>query len=117
MKPTPLARKTDPMTSHAAAADVAPRRVTVKWAVLAVFNGAPDAQAGVTHDQLIALYRKYQPRLGWPMASDSSIRTRCRELVRDGLVVEVKDAGAKSNYGRRAILWRAADVQRTETAK
>ena len=116
MKPTPLARKTDPMTSHAAAADVAPRRVTVKWAVLAVFNGAPDAQAGVTHDQLIALYRKYALRLGWPPASESSIRTRCNELVRDGKAHQVRDILGKSRGGRKARVWRASIVHFPETA-
>jgi len=114
-----LARNSDPATSHAAAAavDLDPRRVTIKYAVLAVLNGAPDAQQGVTHDQLIALYRKYQPRLGWPRASDSGIRTRCRELVREGLVEQVPDTLGKSRYNRGAILWRATPPKPREAGE
>jgi hypothetical protein len=116
MEPSPvtLARTTDPATSHAAAADASTRAVTVRARVHALFQAAPDARDGLTHDQLIALYRKYQARLGWPPASDSGIRTRCRELVRDGLVEEVRDAGGQSRFGRAALVWRAVPVQRTE---
>lgn len=111
------ARNTDPVTSHAAAADVAPRVSTVRSRVAAIFlgpNRGPDFE-GMTQDQLIGEYRKYAARLGWPPASDSSIRTRCNELWRAGEVERVEETLGKSRHGRKAILWRAASVQRKET--
>lgn len=111
-----VARKTDPGTSHAAAAGITPKmRSTVRSRVLAIFEGARESRDGLTHDHLIAEYRKFAARLGWPSASESSIRTRCNELWRDGLVERVPDAEARSRFGRAAILWRAAGVQISET--
>ena len=85
----------------------------------ATLLGIGQARAGVegmTHDGLIAAYKKYAVRLGWPRASDSSIRTRCNELWRSGEVVRVEERAGRSGMGRTAILWRAADVQSNETA-
>jgi hypothetical protein len=109
-------RNTDPITSHLAAADVGPSIVTVRRRVAALLAAAPEAADGVTHDQLIALYRKYAVRLGWPPASDSSIRTRCNELVRDGEAERVPADVGRSRFGRLALLWRAVSVQNKETA-
>lgn len=108
-------RGTDPWTSHAAAADVAPSITTVRSRVHSILVGAPEARDGITHDGLITLYRKYALRLGWPPASDSSIRTRCHELVIDGVAEQVPDAPGKSRFGRAALLWRAVPVQFSET--
>lgn len=110
-------RNTDPWTSHAAALEVGPWVTTVRSRVLGILTAAPEAADGLTHDQVIALYRKYAIRLGWPPASDSSIRTRVNELVREGDVEQVPDDTGKSKYGRAALLWRAVPVQREETAK
>ncbi|AYN56859.1 helix-turn-helix DNA-binding domain protein [Arthrobacter phage Andrew] len=115
-KTTAPVRKTDPGTSHAAAAGVSARqRSTVRSRVLAIFEAAKSSRDGLTHDQLIAEYRGFALRLGWPSASESSIRTRCNELWRDGLVERVPEADAKSRFGRAAILWRAVSVQISET--
>jgi len=111
----PRARNTDPGTSHAAAAKVAPMVTTVRSRVLGILTAAPEARDGLTHDQLIVLYRKYATRLGWPMASDSSIRTRCNELVRDGEVEKVPDGDGRSRFGNAALLWRAVPVQKAGT--
>jgi hypothetical protein len=108
-------RNSDPWTSHAAAADVAPMVSTVRSRVLAILATSQEARDGVTHDGLIALYRKYAMRLGWPPASDSSIRTRCHELVRDGEAEQVPDTPGRSRFGRAALLWRAVPVQKAET--
>jgi hypothetical protein len=108
-------RNTDPWTSHAAAADVAPTVSTVRSRVLGILSAAPDALEGVTHDGLITLYRQYALRLGWPPASDSSIRTRVNELVRDGEVERVPDDAGRSRFGRPALLWRVVPVQNRET--
>ena len=89
---------------------------TVRSRVEALLVAAPEARDGVTHDGLIALYRKYGLRLGWPPASESSIRTRCNELVRDGKAHQVRDMLGKSRGGRHARLWRASIVHFPETA-
>ena len=108
-----VARKTDPGTSHAAAADVSLRATTVRSRVAAIFAVAEEP---MTQDQLIGAYKRNSMRLGWPPASDSSIRTRCNELWRDGEVERVEGEAGKSRHGRAAILWRAASVQSSETA-
>lgn len=110
------ARTTDPATSHAAAAGAAATASTVRARVFAILAGSKDAAGGVTHDQLIALYRGYSLRLGWPPASDSGIRTRCNELWKDGDVERVPDVAGRSRFRRSALLWRAVDVQSKKTA-
>lgn len=113
-----VARRTDPGTSHAAAAGISVRKMsTVRSRVLAVLNGRRALErGGLTHDEIIAEYKGYSLRLGWPRATDSSIRTRCNELWRDGEVVKVEDSTGKSGLGNAALLWRAAGVQSSETS-
>jgi hypothetical protein len=108
------ARNTDPDTSHAAAADAESRATTIRDRVMAVMAAAPEARDGITHDQLITLYRKYAMRLGWPPASDSGIRTRCNELWKDGHVERIENARGKSRFRRDAVLWRAVPGWTTE---
>ncbi|WPM94369.1 DNA binding protein [Arthrobacter phage Cupello] len=112
-----VARRSDPGTSHAAAASISPRKMsTVRSRVLALLNGRRALErGGLTHDEIIAEYKGHALRLGWPRATDSSIRTRCNELWRDGEVVKVEDSAGKSGMGNAAILWRAAGVQSSET--
>lgn len=107
--PLPV-RRNDPATSREAAAVAVTRRPRVRDAVYLVLS----EDGPLTHDDLIAAYRQRSVSIvGWPMASDSSIRTRCSELARDGLVVAEDDA--VSRMGNRALLWRAAAVQGTRT--
>jgi hypothetical protein len=108
-------RTGDPETSHMAAAVVGPSIRTVRARVLLLL-AMPDADNGLTHDELIALYRRRGRLLGWPPASDSSIRTRCNELWKDGEVERVPETAGKSRAGNTSLLWRAADVQREKTA-
>ncbi|UVK62581.1 helix-turn-helix DNA binding domain protein [Arthrobacter phage TaylorSipht] len=109
-------RNTDPATSHLAAASISPAKMsTVRSRVAAILAARGERFEGMTHDQLIAEYKRYALRLGWPPASDSSIRTRCNELWRDGEVVRVEESTGKSRHGRTAILWRAAAVQNKKT--
>jgi hypothetical protein len=91
-------------------------RTTVRSRVLAILTAGNGGSEGMTHDGLIAAYKKYAVRLGWPRAADSSIRTRCNELWRDGAVVRVEETAGRSGMGNAAILWRAAGVQSKETA-
>lgn len=109
------ARKDDPETSHAAAATV--HVGTTRERVLALLVEA--GPAGLTHDELIARHRSREWRAGWPEASVSSLRSRCSELFRDGLVGyadgEDGHGTGKSSGGRRAVRWRALDVHNGET--
>ncbi|URM87008.1 helix-turn-helix DNA-binding domain protein [Arthrobacter phage Basilisk] len=117
MNTTAPVRNTDPATSHLAAASISPAKLsTIRSRVLAILKADRATSAGLTHDALIAAYKKYAVRLGWPRASDSSIRTRCNELWRDGEVERVEDASGRSGMGNAAILWRAVSVQNKKTA-
>lgn len=100
---TPLpVRNTDPDTSRDAARKATRRRLTVRNAVY----GTLTLDGPLTLDDLIYRYRWHATTLGWPAASESSIRTRCSELVRDGLVEVVPDREGQSVNGNRAKLWR-----------
>jgi hypothetical protein len=101
---TPLpVRHTDPATSREAAADAVKRRTTVRDAVYFVLY----VDGPTTLDRLVSRYGEYISVVSdWPAASASSIRTRCSELVRDGLAERVPDATGTSDMGNRALVWR-----------
>lgn len=109
--PRGIARRTDPATSHAAAASVAPKAPRVRERVLEILH----EHGPLTLDALIGKHRSAEVFKGWPPASDSSIRTRCSELVRDGLAEPVSDDVGQSSMGHPARLFRAAIVQNNET--
>lgn len=87
-----MARPTDPATSFAAAKKAATKAGTLRALVLASLKDSPK-----THDELIAALP------GW---SASGVRSRCSELVADGLVVQ--DGQRTSALGNKATVWRAA---------
>lgn len=91
----PFARKQDPATSHVAAATVQDITAT-KLAVLRALKRSR------TDVQILEIYLKDRKA---PKASESGIRSRRAELVRDGFVV---DSGSrmKLDSGRMAIVWR-----------
>lgn len=95
----PVARSTDPSTSWEAARSVRGIRESQR-AVLVLFR----ARGAMNDEKLIALYRRHADRL--PAQSDSGIRTRRKELVESGLLV---DSGRKARMrsGRMSIVWRA----------
>lgn len=62
----------------------------------------------LTLDGICDEYRRYRNLYGWPLASESGIRSRCAELVKAGTVVQA-GIGA-SRYGNTASLWRATNV-------
>lgn len=103
----PNTRSTDPETSRMAAAKVAPSIETIRGRVSIILAKHPK---GLTHDQIIGQYRATSAREGWPMAGDSTIRTRVSELVRDGEAERVPDVVATSKFGRVQHLWRALSV-------
>lgn len=89
----PLARRTDPATSHLAAAtlDDKARQRRLVLAVLRTYGPMTD-EALVNHLSTI---------------SPSGARTRRSELVRAGLVQDTGDRLPTSS-GRKAIVWQAA---------
>lgn len=94
------ARTSDPETSKAAAASVDPNRVReIRQRVLSVFR----AQGAMTQRDLV---KRYWARYG--ECPESSIRTRCKELVEGGFV---KDTGRTTRLpsGRLAVIWAAKD--------
>ncbi len=112
MNPETLSRRGDPATSRTAAAKQPQRSPLIRAAVLEVLT--EDGPA--THDQIVARYnRRIAQGSGYPAAAASSIRTRTKELVRDGKVEQVPDAVGRSSMGGPAHLWRAVAVQGNET--
>lgn len=92
------ARRTDPSTSHAAAASV--RRIRESQAdVLSVIRNC----GPISDEGMIRAYRS----MGMPWQSDSGLRTRRSELVALGVV---RDSGGKTKTasGRKTILWKVA---------
>ena len=105
------ARKGDPDTSHEAAASVEVGNTRERVLALLVAAG----EDGITHEGLIGAHRR-KTMQGWPPATDQSIRSRCAELVRDGLAELVPDDYGRTATGRRSRRWRAVSVQNKETA-
>ncbi|HEX7352516.1 hypothetical protein [Brachybacterium sp.] len=109
------ARTSDPFTSHAAAAVASRNLPTVRAAVYSILE---DADEPMTHDQLIAQYRRWQMNgQARPGATDSSIRSRCNELEKDQLVLSLPDERGRSRYGNPAGLYVARSVYERETER
>lgn len=99
-----LARTTDPQTSHDAAERVLPKIGTVRAQVLWCFFQHGD----LTDQELMDRFReREQVWLKWKRASDSSIRTRRSELVRQGWL---RDSGRTrlSVAGLKMTVWEMA---------
>jgi hypothetical protein len=99
----PVARRSDPATSHAAAASVDLR--DSHRAVADCF----DAYVELTDEELLRVYRARQVGHVYPAQSDSGLRTRRRELVDLG-VLENSGRKARMETGRMAIVWTLAGV-------
>lgn len=91
------ARKTDPTTSHAAAASVKDITSTQEFILMALTRPLTDVD-------LVSAYRAFKSA---PPASESGICSRRSELVALGKVV---DTGARVRLasGRHAIVWQVA---------
>jgi hypothetical protein len=100
---TPVARRTDPTTSHEAAASVDLR--DSHRAVADCF----DAYMELTDEELLRVYRQRQVGHVYPAQSDSGLRTRRRELVDLG-VLENSGRRSRMETGRQAIVWQLAGV-------
>jgi hypothetical protein len=101
----PVARRTDPPTSHAAAASARVGAGVIRAHVLEALRLASRSPRlhGLTDDELLAEFE----RRNWP-GTPSGIRTRRRELV-DADPPQVIDTGTtrKTATGRSAIVWAA----------
>ena len=98
------ARTSDPHTSHAAAASVRNMTQTHERLLSLIKTG------GDTTDE--ELYRRWQQvredlDAGWPPISTSGLRTRRKELVEMGLVVDSGRRG-RTATGRACVIWRLA---------
>lgn len=91
-----VARKTDPLTSWAAGFEAKDRAKGVRTVILSALR----VFGPLTHDDLVEAVNRVQP------ASPSGVRTRTKELVRDGIVEAVPDMVSKSRLGRTSLLWR-----------
>jgi hypothetical protein len=91
------ARRTDPVTSHQAAASVGDLTVA-QQAILDVLKTGPRTDEEI--------YKEIPRRGARPIMSVSGARTRRSELVDMGLV---EDSGAvgQTQHGRDTIIWRA----------
>lgn len=98
----PVARATDPDTSHEAAATITP--VTLRASQDAVLYVLRE-YGPMCDTDLIARYRQYADIEALPKQSDSGIRTRRKELVTLGRVVLHGETTLES--GNRSKTWRA----------
>lgn len=99
---TPLARPTDPQTSH----DAVPARAKLERQKRAILELL--AECGpMTDHELTWQYSNQRARRGWPATRDDSVRKRRAELKNEGRVV---DTGRVSGfYGSPAsIVWAVA---------
>ena len=96
-EPVARARRTDPETSHAAAASVRNIRETQRVVLEELRRIGP-----TTHEVLVA-HMATLPGYWTP----SGVRTRCSELVAAGLIEPVGQTVVKS--GRRATIWAARE--------
>lgn len=99
---TPQARRTDPETSHAAAASLSEARITENQACLlqALAQFGP-----MTDTDLVAAYQRHWKHAEWTQQSDSGLRTRRKELTDKGCIVYHGEATLAT--GRKAQVWRA----------
>ena len=92
------ARKTDPHTSHEAAKRVASSNL--KERILILF----ERHQSMTDEQLITHYNRAMHHEGWPIATESGIRSRRKELVDEGKILDSMTTGLTVS-NRSTIIW------------
>ncbi len=99
---TPLARATDPQTSHDAVPG-RPKREAQKRAILALLTEV----GPMTDHELTWQYSKQRAQRGWPATQADSVRKRRAELKAEGRVV---NTGRVSGFAGSpaSIVWAAA---------
>jgi hypothetical protein len=93
------ARKSDPYTSHLAAAAVVMDTTTLQIRILSVFEYAMN---GLTDEELVKNYQRMWG-VSFP-ATDSSIRSRRSELVNKGNVIDTGKTRL-TKAGNKSIVW------------
>lgn len=96
----PLARSTDPQTSHDAATSNRQARQEQKTAILWLLaNVGP-----MTDHELTWQYKRYRAQKNWPATRDDSVRKRRAELKNEG---RVENSGKVSGFNGSApsIVW------------
>jgi hypothetical protein len=96
------ARHTDPWTSHAAARSVEDVRESQRH-VLECFKEF----GSMHHQRLIAVYNLERTRHNWKLQSDQSLRSRCAELVDQGLIRKTDEVVILLPSKRKSIVWEA----------
>jgi hypothetical protein len=97
----PIARLTDPITSHEAADRVSAERLTQTQEIIVKL-----LSEGMTDEELVMAYRAYCQLSGISnVSSPSGIRSRRNELYRARRVEAI--AYGKSTSGRRSIVWQS----------
>lgn len=104
------ARNSDPGTSHAAAKSVGDLRESQR-AVLSMF----ETWGEMIDESLCERYSGAAEAGRIPPQEDSGIRTRRRELVDAGLLVDTGRKG-KNDHGRDAILWGIPEKPKPDVA-
>ena len=99
----PRARRTDPETSHAAADSISSDQLRENQR--AVARCLREHGPG-TDTEWMGHYQLHHEERGWPMQSTSGLRTRRKELVGRGLVIDTGDT-KKLKSGRQSIVWEA----------
>lgn len=100
----PVARTSDPETSHAAAASITP--ATLRASHEAIIELMTLIGYG-TDEYICNQYELLRNMHAWPRQSQSGIRTRRHELTNAGIII---DSGqrAPTISGRLAIVWEIA---------
>jgi hypothetical protein len=98
------ARRSDPATSHQAAASV--KMGDTHQRIIVLLNNHPGG--GATDEELYAEWQFRVRNQDWPRVSQSGVRSRRSELVRAGKVVDSGEKGTTA-AGRACTIWRLAD--------
>lgn len=103
------ARVADPYTSHAAAGVATRSLPTHRALVLAILEeeGVP-----LTHEQIIAVARRWRMQGRAPAFTEQSLRSRCATLVKEGLVTVVPLTRGRTAAGNEARVFVASSVYR-----
>lgn len=101
--PQPAARRTDLDTSHAAAESVM-GSANLRERLFLVLSNYPK---GLTHEQIVTAYEGYTVAQGWPTATPQGIRSRVKELEREGRVRHDEVAQDVTRNNRRTHRWYA----------
>lgn len=97
----PAARTADPDTSHAAAASVRGYE-NLRSRLYTLLVNYP---GGLTHEQIVTAYAGYVTAQGWRPATDQGIRSRVKELEREGKVYRSQRAQDRTANGRMTHRW------------